>query len=146
MSNIMVIIIIALVVLTVFGGICLLIPYLVKRGINISGMLVGTNSALDAAEIVVDGVRTFLPDNPSLCVVERIIDYAQKAVEAAEQMYKTSKIEAAERNAKATEIVYDCLKVAGIEIDDDIKKIVDGLIEAAVFTLPATYPHPVTET
>lgn len=138
MTNIQIIVIIAAAVLAAFGGICILIPYLVKKGINVSGILVGTNSALDAAGIVVDGVKTFLPDNPSLCIVERIIDYAQKAVEAAEQMYKASQIAADERNAKATEIVYECLNVAGIEVNDDIRKIVDGLIEAAVFTLPKT--------
>lgn len=138
MTNIQIIVIIIAAILTVFGGICLLIPYLVKKGINISGILVGTNSALDAAGIVVDGVKTFLPDNPSLCVVERIIDYAQKAVEAAEQMYKASQIAADERNAKATEIVYKLLEAADIEVTDKLKDVVDGCIEAAVFVLPKT--------
>lgn len=138
MTNIQIIVIIAAAVLAAFGGICILIPYLVKKGINISGILVGTNSALDAAGIVVDGVKTFLPDNPSLCVVERIIDYAKTAVNAAEQMYKANQIAADERNAKATEIVYKLLEAADIEVTDKLKDVVDGCIEAAVFVLPKT--------
>ena len=138
MTNIQIIVIIIAAILAVFGGICLLIPYLVKKGINISGILVGTNSALDAAGIVVDGVKTFLPDNPSLCVVERIIDYAKTAVNAAEQMYKANQIAADERNAKATEIVYKLLEAADIEVTDKLKDVVDGCIEAAVFVLPKT--------
>lgn len=36
-------------------------------------------------------------------------------------------------------LVYQFIEAAGIEIDDDLKKIVDGAIEAAVFALPKTH-------
>lgn len=138
MSNYTMLLIIVTVVICVFGGICLLIPYLVRKGINISGILSGTGSALDAAGIVVDGIKEFVPETPSLCIVERIIDYAKTAVNAAEQMYKASQIAADERNAKATEIVYKLLEAADIEETDKLKDVVDGCIEAAVFVLPKT--------
>lgn len=138
MTNIQIIATIIIAILIAFGGICILIPYLVKRGINVSGILSGTGSALDAAGIVVDGIKEFVPETPSLCVVERIIDYAKTAVDAAEQMYKASQIVADERNKKATEIVYKLLAAADIEMTDKIKDIVDGCIEAAVFALPKT--------
>ena len=138
MTNIQIIATIIIAILIAFGGICILIPYLVKRGINVSGILSGTGSALDAAGIVVDGIKEFVPEAPSLCIVERIIDYAKTAVDAAEQMYKASQIAADERNKKATEIVYKLLAAADIEMTDKIKDIVDGCIEAAVFALPKT--------
>ncbi len=138
MTNIQIIATIIIAILIAFGGICILIPYLVKRGINVSGILSGTGSALDAAGIVVDGIKEFVPETPSLCIVERIIDYAKTAVDAAEQMYKASQIAADERNKKATEIVYKLLAAADIEMTDKIKDIVDGCIEAAVFALPKT--------
>lgn len=139
MENYTVLIIIVAIVLAVFGGIAYLIPRLVKKGIDISGILSGTSSALHTADIVLEGVQGIFPDVAGLGVVDRIIDYAQEATAAAEQMYKASKIEATQRKAAATEIIYDCLKVAGIEATDDVKKIVDGCIEAAVYALPKTH-------
>ena len=53
--------------------------------------------------------------------------------------YKTSKIEEGQRKEEATKLVYQFIEAAGIEIDDDLKKIVDGAIEAAVFALPKTH-------
>lgn len=68
-----------------------------------------------------------------------MIGWAQKAAEAAEQLYKTSKIEEAQRKDEATRLVYEFIAAAGVELDGDMKKIVDGAIEAAVFALPKTH-------
>lgn len=139
MESYMVLVIIVAIVLAVFGGIAFVIPRAVKKGINLSGILSGTSSALNTADIVLECVQGIFPDIEGLAIVDRIIDYAKEATAAAEQLYKASMIEADKRKAAATEIVYDCLKVAGIDATDDVKKIVDGCIEAAVFTLPQTH-------
>lgn len=74
-----------------------------------------------------------------------MIGWAQEAARAAEQLYKTSMIEAGQRKEEATRLVYEFIAAAGVEIDDiDMKKIVDGAIEAAVFALPKTNGEPNT--
>ena len=139
MENYMMLLIIVAAVLVVFGGIAFVIPRAVKKGINLSGILSGTSSALNTADIVLEGMQNVFPNVEGLAIVDQVIDYAKEATAAAEQLYKTSMIEASKRKDAATEIVYNCLKVAGIEATDDVKKIVDGCIEAAVFVLPKTH-------
>lgn len=70
--------------------------------------------------------------------MDKIIEWAQKGVDAAEQMYKSSQLEGDERKQKATEIVYACLEAAGINASETDKIIVDGMIEAAVKGLEKT--------
>ncbi len=139
MDNIVILLVVLAAVLAVFGGLAVAIPYLVKRGINISGVLTGTGTALDTADTVVDTLQTFFPEIPAFAIIDKVIGWAQKATEAAEQLYKTSKIEEGQRKEEATRLVYEFIAAAGIELDDDLKKIVDGAIEAAVFALPATH-------
>lgn len=126
-------------VLAVFGGLAVVIPRLVKKEIDISGALAGTGTVLETADTVVDTLQTFFPDVPAFALIDKVIGWAQKAAEAAEQLYKTSKIEEAQRKDEATRLVYEFIAAAGVELDEDMKKIVDGAIEAAVFALPKTH-------
>lgn len=89
--------------------------------------------------MVVGNLAGFFPDVAAFALIDRIIGWAQKAVEAAEQLYKTSQIDADKRKDEATKLVYQYLEAAGIEADDTIMKIVEGSIEAAVFALPQTH-------
>lgn len=139
MENIYVILAIVAAVVAVFGGLAVAIPCLVKKGINISGVLTSTGVALDTADTVVDTLQGFFPNVPAFAVIDKVIGWAQKAAQAAEQLYKTSKIEADQRNAEATKLVYELIAAAGIELDGDMKKIVEGAIESAVFALPKTH-------
>ena len=122
----------------VVGGVYVIIPYAVKKGIDVSGILTNTTTVLDTVDTALDGIQLLLPGNATLDIVDTIIGYAKKAAEAAEQMYKASQIAKDERNAKAKEIVYECLSVAKIERTTQIDNIVSGMIEAAVFALPET--------
>jgi len=139
MDNMVIVLVVVAVVAVVFVGLIVLIPYLVKKGINVSGVLTGTTTVLDTADHVVDTLKEFFPEVPVITVIDKVIGWAQKATEAAEQLYKTSKIEEGQRKEEATKLVYQFIEAAGIEIDDDLKKIVDGAIEAAVFALPKTH-------
>lgn len=139
MENLNVILTIIAAVVAVFGGLAIFIPYLVKKGINVSGVLEGSTTVLSTAETVVDTLQDFFPDVPAFALVDKIIGWAQKSTEAAEQLYKTSTIEAGQRKTEATKLVYEFIEAAGIEIDDTMKKVVDGAIEAAVFALPQTH-------
>ena len=139
MENITVIIVVILAVLVVFGGLAFLIPYLVKKGINLSGILSGSSNVIAAADQVVETLKGFFPDVEAFTVIDNVIEWAARAAEAAEQLYKASKIEAGQRKAEATKLVYEFITAAGVTIDDNMKKIVDGAIEAAVFALPKTH-------
>lgn len=139
MSNAMILLVVLAAVLAVFGGLAVVIPRLVQKGINLSGVLAGTGTVLDTADCVVDTLKTFLPGNEAIALIDRVIGWAQKAAEAAEQLYKTSRIEEEQRKDEATRLVYEFIAAAGVELDGDMKKIVDGAIEAAVFALPKTH-------
>ena len=139
MNNATILLVVLAAVLAVFGGLAVVIPRLVKKGIDISGVLVGTGTALETADTVVDTLQEFFPDVPAFALIDKVIGWAQKAAEAAEQLYKTSKIEEAQRKDEATRLVYEFIAAAGVELDGDMKKIVDGAIEAAVFALPKTH-------
>ena len=72
-----------------------------------------------------------------LSVVDLIITYAKQATKAAEQLYKTHQIEAAERKEVATNLIFEFLKASeDIEIDGNMEEVINGCIEAAVFSLP----------
>ena len=139
MSNAMILLVVLAAVLAVFGGLAVVIPRLVKKGIDISGVLVGTGTVLETADTVVDTLQEFFPDVPAFALIDNVIGWAQKGAEAAEQLYKTSKIEEAQRKDEATRLVYEFIAAAGVELDSNMKKIVDGAIEAAVFALPKTH-------
>lgn len=139
MNNAIILLVVLAAVLAVFGGLAVVIPRLVKKGIDISGVLVGTGTVLETADTVVDTLQEFFPDVPAFALIDKVIGWAQKGAEAAEQLYKTSKIEEAQRKDEATRLVYEFIAAAGVELDGDMKKIVDGAIEAAVFALPKTH-------
>ena len=139
MNNAMILLVVLAAVLAVFGGLAVVIPRLVKKGIDISGVLVGTGKVLDTTETVVDTLQEFFPEVPAFALIDKVIGWAQKGAEAAEQLYKTSKIEEAQRKDEATRLVYEFIAAAGVELDSNMKKIVDGAIEAAVFALPKTH-------
>ena len=139
MNSATILLVVLAAVLAVFGGLAVVIPRLVKKGIDISGVLVGTGTVLETADTVVDTLQEFFPDVPAFALIDKVIGWAQKGAEAAEQLYKTSKIEEAQRKDEATRLVYEFIAAAGVELDSNMKKIVDGAIEAAVFALPKTH-------
>lgn len=132
------VILVVVIVAAVLLGVTLLIPYLIKKGVNMSSAIATTGEAIQTADLVVDGLTGIFPETKALAVVDKIIEYAKQGVKAAEQMYKASLIEADKRKAEATNIIFDCLKVAEIEITPEVQKVVQGLIEAAVFVMPKT--------
>ena len=125
-------------VAAVVSGIYIVIPMAVKKGIDLSGVLTTTTTVLDTVETAIDGVQLLLPENPTLTLIDKIVEWAQKGAEAAEQMYKASQIEKDERNKTAIDLVYQCLGVAKIERTPQIDSIIAGMIEAAVLALPKT--------
>ncbi|MEG1523819.1 MAG: phage holin, LLH family [Clostridia bacterium] len=139
MNPIYIVLITAGVAAAIITGVYVVIPFAMKKGLKIEESLTATATILNTVDAVLDGVKLFVPGNEVLDVIDKIIEWAQKGSEAAEQMYKASKIEKEERNDAAKKLVYDCLAEAGIERTEQINKIVSGMIEAAVLTLPKTH-------
>lgn len=129
--------IVTVAVLTMIS-ILLLLPKLVRRGVDVSGIIDKVNITLTALDTVTDLVKQLFPGAP-VSILDTVIGYASTAVQAAEQLYKTSQIEGDARKAEATALVYKFLQTAGVELDDEMKAIVDGAIEAAVYALPKTH-------
>ena len=116
-----------------------LLPRLVKRGIDVSGLLDKAAITVSAMDTVTDTIKTLFPATPGLDLIDKILEYANRAVASAEQMYKTSQIPEEKRKDEATALVYAFLEAAGVTVTEELKLIIDGSIEAAVFALPKTH-------
>ncbi len=109
-----------------------------KRGIDVQGALAKAQSGLALADQVADGISDLSPALPGIAAVDKVIEWAQKAVDNSEQLLKSQQIPEGDRKAKAVEMVKSCLASAGIAVTPDLEKIIDGAIEAAVLALPET--------
>lgn len=116
-----------------------LLPRLVKRGIDVSGLLDKASMTVSAMDTVTDTLKTLFPATPGLNLIDKILEYANRAVASAEQMYKTSQIPEERRKEEATTLVYAFLEAAGVTVTEELKPIIDGSIEAAVYALPKTH-------
>lgn len=132
---IMAIIVFAVLVMV---GVLWMLPRLIKRGVDVSGIVDKANITLTALDTMADMIGKLFPNAP-MGIVDKVLNYAMEAVLAAEQMYKASQIPGEERKQTAAELVYKFLEAAGVEVDEDIKRIVDGAIEASVYGLPKTH-------
>jgi len=117
-------------------SIAAIIPALKKKGVNAERVLNTAQAGLVTADTVVDSVKRLFPTLPGLNLVDTIIEWAQKGAEKAEQLYKVSQINASQRKESAVQLVKDCLMTANITITPEIVSIIDGCVEAAVFSLP----------
>lgn len=77
-----------------------LLPRLVKRGIDVSGLLDKASMTVAAMDTVTDTLKTLFPATPGLNLIDKILDYAYRAVAGAEQMYKASQIPEDQRKKK----------------------------------------------
>lgn len=140
MNTVQIALIVIAAIIVTLGGMYLVIPFAIKKGINVTNIINTTEAALETAETVVDGLQLLLPENAAVNTVDLIIAYAIKAADAAEQMLKAQQIKEEERKEAAIGIVNTCLSIVGVERTDDIDAAVSAMVEAAVFALPKTNP------
>jgi hypothetical protein len=114
----------------IIGAVCafivsllIVLPLLKKRGIPISSLissanhvLIGTDQAIHSAEIV-------LPPIPALFVVDKIIEWAQVAVNFADQIYNSGKIDKDQRKDEALCFLRNAIISSGMEITPEIQKL-----------------------
>jgi len=116
--------------------ICYTCVYLNKHGINVQKGLETTDNGLTIANTIVDALKTAMPENKVISVIDKITDYAQTGVKAAEQLAKSGQISAEARKAEAQKYITTALNMAGIEITPEIQTAIDGAVECAVTALP----------
>lgn len=136
-----VLLLLAIILFAILSAICILwlLPMLVKRGVNVSGVIAKADMAISAMDTLTNTVKTLFPETPGIDLVDKILTYAQKAADSAEQLYLTSQIPEEQRKQEAMQLVRKCLQAAGITITEDMQTIIDGAIEAAVYALPKTH-------
>ncbi len=122
-------------VLVVFVAVVLL-PFFRKIGFNVGGAIDATAGTLVGLDVVVEALKVVFPNNSAVNMADKIILYAQKGVEQAEQLYKMDKLAEDDRKAAAFEFVIESLNVSGFMVTPEIEKVIDGSIEAAVLALP----------
>ena len=138
-NPVLLILFVIIVALAVALCVLLLVPLLIKKKVDVSGTIEKADLAISTLDSLTDTIKALFPNAPGLDMVDKILVYAQKAVDSAEQLDKTSQIPEDQRKAEATRLVYICLQTAGVDVTEDMKKIIDGAIEAAVYALPKTH-------
>ena len=131
--------IIAVTVILTIVVMYILIPFLIKKGINIGGVLSNTNTALDTIQLAFNSIKSLLPYNSKLELISSLITWAKAGADKAEQLYKSGQLEKEKRKKTAQDFVYDAIRAAGFEVTDDIVTVVDGAIDAAINLMPKTH-------
>ncbi len=116
----------------------ILLPVLKKKGIDAGMVLEQASNTVGVINNTFDSLKTLLPDNPAINIIDKILDWASIGVEQAEQLYLIGKIEGEERKGAAIDFIHESLTLAGIEITPSIDKIIDGAVEASVLALGHT--------
>jgi Phage holin protein (Holin_LLH). len=124
--------------IAVVGGIWYLIPGLVRRGIDVGSIIAAATAGLAQADVITDTLLEAAPDNAGLLVVDKLTGWAQRAVMAAEQLYKAHELKGDERKKAAVDMVHQFAEAAGIKVTDPLDGVIKGSIEAAVYVLPKT--------
>lgn len=111
-------------------------PLLRKKGVNTQQVIDTAQQVLQTADTITDGLAEVLPGVPAIKIIDNIVDWAERGVTGAEQLYKSSQLDKDQRRDTAIDTVKSCLNAAGVEITPNIENIIDGAVEAAVFALP----------
>lgn len=125
------------VIALVLAIVYIAVPYAIKRGWKAEKYLQEADKDIDIIKGAVDTVSKIAPI-PQIELIDKILNYADKAVQEAEQLYKIGEIKAEDRKPEAKNYITHILNLAGIEVTPDIQKVIDGAVEAGVFVLPKT--------
>lgn len=112
-----------------------LFPLLKKKGVKTDQILGALLTGVKGVDGLTEALKAIFPQNAAISIIDKIIDYTKIGVEKAEQLYKINEITGDDRKPEAIKFVYESLELAGIELTDQVKAIVDGCIEAAVLGL-----------
>ena len=135
MTNEMILTIVISMVIGVVLTMFIIFAILKKKGIKTEELLKMTVKGLSGINNVTDALKSMFPQNIAIGLVDKIIDYAEIAVNRAEQLYHINEIAGGDRKQEAVNFTYQSLGLAGIEVTPEIRAIVDGCVEAAVLSI-----------
>ncbi|KHD35894.1 hypothetical protein NL50_11520 [Clostridium acetobutylicum] len=107
-------------------------PILKRRGANIENILDQTKKAVDSSGEILNVIKTTMPDNNVVNILQIVQKWAQIAVGDAEQLYHAGNISKEDRAKVAETVVLNVLKELNIEVDESKKHLIDAAIENAV--------------
>lgn len=132
--------VLALVLVALVGLIYLFVKIASKKygQEKVGQVITDVKEGLEKADSVVHNMTTIIPE-PIVNVADTIIRYAYIVVSAVEQGYKKGAIEKDLRKTVAMEKLGNFLKVAGIDVTEDLNPLMDDAIEAEVSHLPKSH-------
>ena len=107
-------------------------PILKKRGIDVNDVLEQTKKAVDSSGKILTIVKSTVPNNGVLNILDIVQKWAQIAVGDAEQLYHAGDINKDERTKVAESVVESVLKELNIDIDENKRELIDAAIKNAV--------------
>lgn len=110
----------------------IVLPIFKKVGIPITSLILSAKNVLKGTNETIRKVEKVIPLSPALFVTDKIIEWAQVAVNFADQIYNSGKIEKEQRKDEALCFLRNAVISSGMEITPEIKEIIDGSIEACV--------------
>ena len=133
MTNIQILILVAALALAV-AVVSAIVATLTRRGVDVGASLTIAQTMLTNVTDVAKKLQPFVPED-KFSLVDRIVAVATIAVGNAEQLANTAKLTDDERKPAAVQYIRDTLALAGVIWTNDIAKLADGAIEAAVLEL-----------
>lgn len=123
------------VTLGIGGTVMALLPLLKKKGVQTQEILKKADTILDGANTIVNVADKLLPNNPIVDIMANVSKYAHIGVHEAEQLYLASNLSKNDRSIKAKETISTALKLMGIDITEEIEKVIDATIEMECLAL-----------
>jgi FtsZ-binding cell division protein ZapB len=111
------------------------LPYLKKKGVDTGEILGKVDAGLKEVRKYTDAAKSIVPGNKFLNILSIIEHYAEIGVGQAQQLNISSQLPADQRKKSAEDYVYSVLQKLGIEVDDNVRTIVSGVIESKVYEL-----------
>ena len=115
--------------------VAVVLPLLKRKGVEMDEVLGLTKSALTNVNATMATLRPFLPQGKGVTTFDQIMAAAQVGVANAEQLHKIGELEPAERKEAARQYIVDAVQLMGVEVNDDVERLIDGAIEAKVLEL-----------
>ena len=135
MTNLNVLFIVLGLAVGVGGTVLVLLPFLKKKGVNTADVLQKVDTGLQEVKKYTDAAKALVPGNKFLNILSIIEKYAEIGVGQAAQLNVSSQLPADQRKQSAEDYVYSVLQKLGIEVDDNVRTIVSGVIESKVYEL-----------
>ena len=135
MTNLTILFMIIGLAIGVGATVLVFLPYLKKKGVDTGEILGKVDAGLKEVRKYTDAAKSIVPGNKFLNILSIIEHYAEIGVGQAQQLNISSQLPADQRKKSAEDYVYSVLQKLGIEVDDNVRTIVSGVIESKVYEL-----------